>query len=188
MIKEKATKICGQLWDSQKCYGNPDLDAVVSRCLANLRVTAVPSSCKHHHVYDWGNLVHTEEVVRYCEHAGLALLPEREAANLVTAAILHDWGKIRDYAKDPVTGVWHETDLRNKIRHVAESYALFRAASVGLPEADCDEIGHLILAHHGRKEWGSPVEPQTAAALILHQADYWSACFGPNKEKPVEWE
>ena len=30
---------------------------------------------------------------------------------------------------------------------------------------------HLILSHHGQKEWGSPVIPYTLEAQILHYAD-----------------
>lgn len=30
---------------------------------------------------------------------------------------------------------------------------------------------HLILSHHGTKEWGSPVEPRTYEAFILHYVD-----------------
>jgi len=44
------------------------------------------------------------------------------------------------------------------------------------------EVSHCLLAHHGRKEWGSPVEPQTVEALILHQADLLSAQYGATKE------
>jgi len=44
------------------------------------------------------------------------------------------------------------------------------------------EVTHCLLAHHGRKEWGSPVEPQTVEALILSQADLLSARYGATKE------
>jgi 3'-5' exoribonuclease len=32
-------------------------------------------------------------------------------------------------------------------------------------------ILHVILAHHGSNEHGSPVEPQTLEALIVHSID-----------------
>jgi 3'-5' exoribonuclease len=35
-----------------------------------------------------------------------------------------------------------------------------------------------MLAHHGRKEWGSPVEPATNEAWILHAADMMSSREG----------
>jgi 3'-5' exoribonuclease len=33
------------------------------------------------------------------------------------------------------------------------------------------KLRHIVLAHHGRKEWGSPVEPMTPEALLVHHAD-----------------
>ena len=34
---------------------------------------------------------------------------------------------------------------------------------------------HVIQSHHGCKEWGSPVEPKTIEAQIIHFADNFSA-------------
>ena len=39
-----------------------------------------------------------------------------------------------------------------------------------------------FFTHHGLREWGSPVEPQTLEALLLHQADLLSAQYGATKE------
>ena len=41
-----------------------------------------------------------------------------------------------------------------------------------------DEIGHILLSHHGIRDWGSTTEPQTIDALIVHCADNLSAKFG----------
>jgi 3'-5' exoribonuclease len=30
---------------------------------------------------------------------------------------------------------------------------------------------HVVLAHHGKEEWGSPVKPKLVAAQIVHQVD-----------------
>lgn len=41
-------------------------------------------------------------------------------------------------------------------------------------EANSEEIEmlqHIILSHHGRLEWGSPVEPATIEAIIVHHVD-----------------
>ena len=34
---------------------------------------------------------------------------------------------------------------------------------------------HVILSHHGRKDWGSPVLPQLPEALLIHYCDQLSA-------------
>lgn len=38
-------------------------------------------------------------------------------------------------------------------------------------ETTLDELIHIMASHHGTKEWGSPVEPKTAEALIVHNLD-----------------
>lgn len=125
---------------------------------------------KKHHVYVGGLLVHTAEVMQYCR-----AISNNE--DLITAVIFHDCAKIFDYDEHG-----QKTPYRNLIRHVAGSFGIFSEMLRGeIPEARFNNIGHGILAHHGRKEWGSPVEPQTELALILHQADLWSAFYGPGK-------
>jgi len=82
---------------------------------------------------------------------------------------------------------WGHTDTRylQNIGHICGSAAQFQVTAVnhGVSRATIDAVTHCILAHHGRKEWGSPVEPQTLEALILSQADLLSAKFGATKDK-----
>jgi 23S rRNA maturation-related 3'-5' exoribonuclease YhaM len=34
---------------------------------------------------------------------------------------------------------------------------------------------HIVLSHHGKLEWGSPVLPRTAEAILVHFCDILSA-------------
>jgi 3'-5' exoribonuclease len=156
---------------------------------------AAPASTKHHHCYVGGLLIHTAEVVYYAGVLGEGLAGAEKDA-LIIAAILHDASKTRDYQRislrDPETGVnylietpvWEKTDYGNKIYHIAGSVAtfyywlgFFRAPGQHHASLIAD-ITHNMLAHHGRKEWGSPVTPQTPAAHILHYADNMSLQLG----------
>jgi 3'-5' exoribonuclease len=40
------------------------------------------------------------------------------------------------------------------------------------PDEDKFSLEHLILSYQGRKEWQSPVEPQTLEAVLLHTINY----------------
>jgi len=93
---------------------------------------------------------------------------------LITAVIWHDYMKVKDYCW--LDGKIVKTDYGKKIYHVAGSAMEFHfhAASCLSTEV-LERIEHLLLSHHGRKEFGSPVEPQTAEAFILHTADMMSA-------------
>lgn len=80
---------------------------------------------------------------------------------------------------------WRKTSHYGKVRHLTRSYAEFLRHAEPLrnknwpmtPEitdAAIEAISHCILAHHGRLEWGSPVEPKTPEAWALHLSDMMS--------------
>lgn len=81
-----------------------------------------------------------------------------------------------------------DTEYKNKIHHVTGSTAEFAAAAIiaGVDRKTIDKVAHAIIAHHGRKDWGSIKEPQTLEAWLLHSADYASAHFGARKNKQNE--
>lgn len=131
-----------------------------------------------HHNYEGGLVTHTLEVLEIA--LGMANTQHLTVNNdvLIASALWHDHMKYRDYDEngDP-------TLYRARIRHLSGSYAEFsrKAAYHNLDIDLTDEIGRCILAHHGRQEWGSPVEPQTVEAQILHFADMLSMGFGNMK-------
>ena len=45
------------------------------------------------------------------------------------------------------------------------------AGIVGVPQEVATDLGHLVLSHQGELEWGSPVQPRTIEALVLHFID-----------------
>ncbi len=135
----------------------------------------VPASVLHHvgpHQQRNGLALHTFEVTRLVSEwlCNEPLL--RDLA--ITAAIFHDWGKTRQY-KFNEDGSAAYTEIGGLLNHVAPSYAHFREFQRGWSEAEALAVEHAILAHHGRKEWGSPVEPSSKVAMLLHAADMVSS-------------
>lgn len=147
--------------------------------LRNKQFLEAPGSAGKHHAYRGGLAIHTFEVMSnallLARKEDVALGPHVDLEVLVAASIWHDFMKIEEYRwnGDEIA----KTEYRNLIRHVAGSFAEFMKVSemdsVRLEQRNM--IGHAILAHHGRHEWGSPVEPQTIEAKILHEADMMSA-------------
>ena len=164
-----------------------------------------PASIRFHHAYEGGLLAHTVEVCdavkhisSYHYHANLVGFLGGDVNHdiLLTAALWHDYAKIKEYElteKDygitrsasifSVTEKYSITDYAKRIHHIQGSAIEFTvsAREQGVDESVIEQVQHCILAHHGRKEWGSPVEPQTLEALILHQADMLSAHYGKTK-------
>lgn len=137
---------------------------------------AAVGSAHAHHAYRGGLAVHTFEVTNFCLNAiGSHSLKEIKGDVLLTAAICHDYYKIYDYDKEG-----NKTEYKKLVRHLSGSHAWFvgMAMDYNLPDDLQLSIEHCILAHHGRQEWGSPVEPQTVEASILHYADMLSMQYG----------
>lgn len=129
-----------------------------------------------HHAALGGLLQHTTEVVRI--GVAMARVAHADVELVAGAAMLHDIGKTRSYAWE--TGVFEITEPGRMIGHVVLGAMMLHdavAASTAPPCTD-DELMvlmHLILSHHGKLEYGSPVRPLTLEADILHRADDASA-------------
>lgn len=128
-----------------------------------------PGGSEHHHNYPHGLIIHVNEVMQ-----NVLSMASNPSDDLITAVIWHDYMKIKDYALDGEQVV--KLPYRKLINHVAGSAMEFHHAAHGmLSVPQLENIEHLLLSHHGRREWGSPVEPLTAEAFILHAADMMSS-------------
>jgi len=135
-----------------------------------------PASAGHHpgpHQERGGLVLHTYEVAKAAVELSGADTPLARLAYI--AAVFHDYGKIHEYEfiGDKVV----KTEFHRRVGHIPYSWRFFsdQALKSEMSASDQDEIGHAILAHHGRREWGSPVEPATRLAFILHTADMLSS-------------
>lgn len=129
-----------------------------------------------HHAALGGLLQHTCEVVSIARQ--IARVARADAELVVAGAMLHDIGKLESYAWD--TGVFDTTEAGRLVGHVVLGAMMLRArcAAADPPPCTAEEqlvLEHLILSHHGRLEYGSPVRPLTLEAEILHFADDASA-------------
>lgn len=147
------------------------------------------SAHKHVHHYGKGGLIlHTTEVTKLAEVIAKNCGHTVNMEILITACIFHDYGKLEDYASDDKKlRNWHSTTHKYHIHHISRSALFFEECALKLnkPKAFKDAVLHCILSHHGFREWGSPVAPQTREAIILHEADNLSARLDDvDKPKP----
>ena len=135
-------------------------------------------SFQHHHSI--GGLVqHTAEVIQI----GLQTRAVLNLSNIVPydqfflAALYHDVGKVKAY--EQVDGKWVKTRDSRLFHHIHLGVKIFEEMlakeQLNYPVADAGGIVHAIMAHHGCREWGSPVAPATPVAQLLHQSDMTSA-------------
>lgn len=154
---------------------DPELHATCEWLTDCPRFAVWPAARSYHHTYRGGLLAHTVEVATIA--LGMAeLIPDVNRDVLLTAALWHDWGKVREYQPDGMGG--YESAL-GSAAHIPIGADKFSEVYTGDPEP----VRHCILAHHGRVDWGSPVAPATREALILHQADMLSAFYGETRKE-----
>lgn len=139
------------------------------------RFCAAPGGRGVHHAYVGGLLEHTLEVIAYAE----TMLSEQGAYLdrdlLLCGCILHDIGKIDEY--DLTSLSFQMTNRGKMIGHLqlgSEMVGQVAATLEGFPAERLLELQHLILAHHGVPEWGSPQQPRSINAMALHLADLTS--------------
>lgn len=151
--------------------GSPQVRTLLERIITKTeeRLRIWPAARAVHHAYRGGFLEHVLKMAR----AGRVLANEYDAnADLVVAgALLHDIGKLEELDYAPTTSYTREGNL---VGHVTLGVLMVRDACdaiPGFPDALRTEITHLILSHHGDRQYGAPVEPMTIEAMILASID-----------------
>jgi 3'-5' exoribonuclease len=80
-------------------------------------------------------------------------------------------GKVHEYT---IAGKFGFTEDGRLLGHIVRALLMVETAVSTLGTFTDDEsrqLLHLIASHHGKQEWGSPVEPKTIEAVLLHQID-----------------
>ena len=149
-----------------------DVYSKVATCYAT-----ASSAIGVHHVGVGGNLVHTCEVALLASKiaGGLQILGYNVNEDLcIAGALLHDIGKIDTYEIDgPAVNMSTDGTLSD---HIALGFNRLQQSVVAQQHPDITRLlGHIILSHHGSKEFGSPVTPKFMEAYVVNYADSISA-------------
>lgn len=131
-----------------------------------------PAAKRVHQAYRHGLLEHCLTVAEAV--AGAApIFPGIDRDLAVTAALIHDIGKLDAYRLVDGDEVELTDDgrLRGEIVLGYERLHGVVDQVEGMTEVRKRAFLHIILAHHGQLEHGSPVVPQTREAFLVHTMD-----------------
>lgn len=129
-----------------------------------------PYSKMYNNNYIGGLLEHTLDDVKMSSHT-CEVYPELDRDLLISAAVLHDFGKVYEY--ETTTSIELTTDAR-MIGHTVLCERVIRekiAGMVDFPDELSMKLSHIILSHHGDYEWGSARSPRMEEAVALHHID-----------------
>ncbi len=130
-----------------------------------------PAAKGIHHAYMGGLLEHSLSMA----HVSVLLADHYEGIDrdlLLAGALLHDIGKTVEL--ENATGVIDYTDTGRLKGHLVIGCEMIGREAERIkdfPEELLTQLQHLVLSHHGRQEFGSPVVPMTAEALLLSFID-----------------
>jgi len=132
-----------------------------------------PGAIQIHHNWIGGLLEHTLEVIEYCE-ISVKLFSELDGDLLLSAAILHDIGKLEELEMT--------SRIKGSQRGLLVGHLVLGANYISekLKESDLDDLTknkllHLLISNHGKLEFGSPKESMFPEALALYYADELSS-------------
>jgi len=169
-INEMWTELRGYV----NAFKNPELQRLVFAFLDDKAIGAAyreaPAAKFLHHAWIGGLLEHALTLVRVCR-AIAPFYAEVDADLLVTGAILHDIGKVRELSWGTTFSYTLEGQM---IGHISIAQGMLHekiATLPGFPDKLRVLVEHMILSHHGKYEFGSPKLPMTPEAILLSALD-----------------
>ncbi len=129
-----------------------------------------PAAKKMHHAYIGGLLEHTLSMTSLAEKvAGHYSGIDRDL--LISGAVLHDIGKTDEFEYQFKIDYTDEGRLLN---HIVIGLKMVDEKLSGIEDFPEDQIlllKHMMVSHHGAREFGSPEPPKTIEAVLLNYID-----------------
>jgi 3'-5' exoribonuclease len=129
-----------------------------------------PAAKSMHHGYLGGLLEHSLSIAGMAERA-CGHYTDMNRDLVLAGVFLHDLGKTEELTYARSFGYSDEGNLLGHISMEAQWIQRAIDAMPGFPELLRLHILHIVLSHHGKLEYGSPVVPKTPEALLVHYLD-----------------
>lgn len=129
-----------------------------------------PANRNAHHSYLGGLLEHSVAVCKLCEKMS-GVYEEIDADLLITAALLHDVGKVHAFQTGPSFDL---TDSGKLLGSTVIGLQILQQRIADIPAFPAEltlKLQHLLLSPQPAKKESPVVEAMTAEAIILHHAD-----------------
>ncbi|MBP5716028.1 MAG: HD domain-containing protein, partial [Bacteroidales bacterium] len=143
-----------------------------------------PAATGMHHAFQGGLLNHTYQMLHMLEGLYPVLPYPIKAERCILAILFHDYGKLKEYNREGET----QEDMYLLCHIYISAHTLQNVLEKTCEEVPGDpksikpenveeikRIIHCVLAHHGEKEYGSPVVPCMQEAVIVNYLDNISA-------------
>jgi len=141
-----------------------------------------PGAKRYHHAYIGGLAEHTLQILE----GALEMIKNYPYLDIskdmiITSALLHDIGKVKCYVNTS-DGI-KITKYLEDFDHIILGITIVSRLSEDLIHSDeekkkFEHLIQIITSHHNIKDWGSPKEPKSPEAWIIHTMDQLSSKIG----------
>jgi 3'-5' exoribonuclease len=172
--KEDVDKLYERLLEYAGAIRDPWLKILVAGIITDPKIAPrykrAPAAKVMHHAFIGGLLEH---VVGLCALAQLLAThyAELDVDLLLTAAMLHDIGKLDELCYERAIGYTTEGQLLGHIVMELETVSRAMDGIAGFPAPLKTVVQHMLISHHGQYEFGSPKLPMIREAMVFHYMD-----------------
>jgi 3'-5' exoribonuclease len=124
-----------------------------------------------HHAYRGGLLEHTVNMLKIAQFLLDEIFPGLDRSLVLTGVMLHDVGKVMELDSQKEISYTREGYLLGHIYMGSRIIEQYARQVPDFPEDALTRLQHIILSHHGEREWGAVVLPMTPEAMLIHQID-----------------
>lgn len=128
-----------------------------------------PAASRNHHEFVSGLAYHTLSMLRIANSL-VEIYSDLNKDLMYSGILLHDLGKTVELSGPAVPAYTLEGKL---LGHISISQAMIYEASkeLNIEGEEVTLLQHMVLSHHGKNEYGSPVLPQIKEAEIIYLID-----------------
>ena len=176
--KKDIEQMFGEVKNILNSVKSPQLRAIIKQFISDEELMknfkTAPAAMVHHHNYLGGLLEHTVSMLKVAE-AILPLYPKVESDLVKIAIFLHDLGKTKELSYEMA---FSYTDAGQLVGHIVQTVVMLnkKVDELKVNGTEIDKqivtiLEHIILAHHGKYEFGSPKLPAMAEAFMVNYID-----------------
>lgn len=178
---ENVEQLFSSVQECVKGLTNPWLKRLLEEVLADPEVSGrlrrAPAAKSMHHAYMGGLLEHVASLCGLC-HLMSRHYTDVDCDLLITAAILHDVGKLDELSYERAVSYTTPGQLLGHILIGYEIVTRRMDAIEGFPVGLKILVQHMLASHHGKLEFGSPKLPQFREAVLFNYLDELDSRMG----------
>ncbi|MDD6808345.1 MAG: HD domain-containing protein [Oscillospiraceae bacterium] len=173
-VEYKSSDMFAKIIETVSAFKDDDLKNLVLKIYGERQEQLLnfPAAVRLHHAVRGGLLYHTLSIITMAEKA-CEIYPMIDRELLITGAALHDVAKTVEMNANEMGIATDYTVDGNLIGHLVRGAMIVRAAgeSLGIDDEKIRLVEHMLLSHHGKPEFGSPVRPMFLEAVVLNLLD-----------------